>query len=179
MSAVIRSLAQVPRLQQFFKFCMVGGSGVVVDMTVLHFLVDPNYLGWNVSLSKLCSAEAAMLNNFLWNEVWTFRGAAADRARRRAGGSRSDPPAAKMPPVRRGRGVVRRLLWFHAICGAGIGLAVFFLHVFYSWLDLNLYMANFLAILLVTLWNFWLNALFNWRLSEAGPKQASVPPSQQ
>ena len=169
MTGVIRSLSQVPRLRQFLKFCMVGGSGVVVDMTMLHFLADPNCLGWNVSLSKLCSAEAAMLNNFLWNEVWTFQGAAADRARRCAGGSRSDPPAAKMAAVRWDGGVLRRLLGFHAICGAGIGLAVFLLHVFYHRLDFNLYIANFLAILLVTLWNFWLNALFNWRPPETGP----------
>ena len=168
MSGIIQDLAQVPRLWQFLKFCMVGGSGVVVDMTVLHLLADPNYLGWSVSLSKLCSAETAMLNNFLWSEVWTFRGAAADRARRCAGGSRSDPPAAKMPAVRGGGGVLRRLLGFHAICGAGIGLAVFFLQVFYHWLGFNLYIANFLAILLVTLWNFWLNALFNWRPPREG-----------
>lgn len=84
-----------------------------------------------------------MLNNFLWNELWTFRGF--------SGGSST--------PL----GVARRLVRFHAICGIGIGLAVFFLHLFHAWLGFNLYVANFLAIVLVTLWNFWMNALFNWR----------------
>ncbi len=45
---------------------------------------------------------------------------------------------------------------------------VLFLHVFYTWLNINLYIANFLAIVLVTFWNFWMNAVFNWRI---GPDQ--------
>ena len=142
MSGAIQNLARVPRLRQFVKFCLVGGSGVIVDMTLLHWLA--RWCGWNVSLSKICSAEAALLNNFLWNEVWTFRGAVGGRTKH--------------------AGVAQRLWRFHLICGAGIGLAVFFLHLFYRWLGCNLYAANLLAILLVTLWNFWLNARFNWRV---------------
>ena len=120
---------------------------MVVDMTVLHFLASPAWCGWNVSLSKVCSAAAAMLNNFFWNEVWTFR------------------PAGGRCGLQGGKG--QRFLRFHAICGVGIGLAVCFLHVFYVWLGINLYVANFVAIVLVTLWNFWLNARFNWRVLKA------------
>lgn len=132
-----------PRFKQFVKFCFVGGSGVVVDMALLHFLV--RQCGWDVSLAKLCAAEAAMLNNFFWNEVWTFRGEAA--------GSSSN--------------VFGRLLRFHLICGIGIGLAVLLLHLFYARLGLSLLVANGLAIVLVTAWNFWMNALFNWRRGDA------------
>ncbi len=32
-------------LLRFVKFCMVGGSGVLVDMTVLYFLADSTRLG--------------------------------------------------------------------------------------------------------------------------------------
>ena len=74
VKANLRHQSRDARLRQFVKFCLVGGSGVVVDMTVLHFLADFAWCGWNVSISKLCSAEAAMLNNFLWNEEaqrWT------------------------------------------------------------------------------------------------------------
>jgi dolichol-phosphate mannosyltransferase len=135
------------RLQQFVKFCLVGGSGVVVDMAVLYLLADPKTLVWNVTMAKVCAAEAAMLNNFLWNELWTFR----DAGKREQGG------------------VVRRLLCFNAICGIGIALAVFFLHLFHTWFGFNLYVANFLAIILVTLWNFWMNALFNWHTKSPPP----------
>lgn len=128
------------RVRQFFKFCVVGSGGVVVDMGVLHVLAV--WLGWNLTLSKVCAAEAAMLNNFLWNEVWTFR------ASNPADGSHADLP--------------RRLWRFHAICGVGIFLAVLLLHFFHTGLSLNLYAANLLAIGLVTLWNFGLNVCFNW-----------------
>lgn len=127
------------RFKQFVKFCFVGGSGVVVDMALLHFLVRQS--GWDVSLAKLCAAEVAMLNNFLWNEVWTFRSVTKTSS----------------------SSVLGRLLRFHLICGIGIGLAILLLHLFYTRVGLNLLLANGIAILLVTMWNFWMNALFNWR----------------
>ena len=110
------------RIGQFIKFCVVGGSGVLVDMTVLYLVADPTTLAWNLTAAKVCSAEVALLNNFLWNEVWTFRCAAK---------------------CARG-GWMRRLVGFHAICGVGIGLAVLFLHLFHTWLGFNLYVANLL-----------------------------------
>jgi len=133
------------RVAQLAKFCLVGASGMVVDMTVLYLLSDPTTLAWNLTAAKICSAEAALLNNFVWNEVWTFR----DAAKQAKGGW------------------MRRLVGFHAICGFGIGLAVLLLHLFHTWLGINVYLANFLAILLVTLWNFSMNAACNWRVRHA------------
>jgi dolichol-phosphate mannosyltransferase len=138
-----------PRLIQFIKFCLVGGSGVVVDMTVLFLLADPRYLGLSLSVSKIVAAEAALTNNFLWNELWTFK------------------PAANS--AHKHQGWFRRLLAFNAICGIGIGLAVILLHTFHSWLGWNLYLSNLVAIMLVTCWNFGINARFNWH------KQAQMP----
>ena len=60
-------------LQRFIKFCLVGSTGTIVDMAVLYLLADPKTLGLNVALSKLVAAEIALLNNFTWNELWTFR----------------------------------------------------------------------------------------------------------
>lgn len=131
------------RLGQFIRFCIVGGSGVVVDMVALFVLVDFRMLGWNVIVGKIGAAEVAMLNNFFWNELWTFRNV-VEQAK---------------------GGVVRRLICFHAVCGIGIGLAVLFIHLFHFALGFNLYVANLLAILLVTFWNYWINAIFNWKVS--------------
>lgn len=142
MKATLWKSEQWLRVEQFIKFCLVGVSGVLVDMSVLFLLADPKALAWDVTAAKVCSAEIAMLNNFLWNEAWTFR---------------SNVKRAES-------GFMRRLLGFHAICGIGIGLAVFFLHLFHTWFGFNLYAANFLAILFVTLCNFWMNAVFNWRV---------------
>jgi len=137
-----------PRVVQFVKFCIVGGTGVLVDMTVLFLLADPKTLALNITLSKFIAAETAMLNNFVWNEVWTF--------------------SAKHV-VDNHKGWFQRFLRFNAICGVGILLAVILLHFFYTLLGLNLYLSNLAAIVLVTCWNFGMNARFNWRLSRTGP----------
>ena len=145
MKERFHQIVRSAKLWQFVRFCLVGSSGVVVDMVALHFLAEPKWLGWNVSLAKVCAAEIAMLNNFVWNEVWTFR--RADQNRQTASH------------------VLRRLLIFNLICGVGILWAVLLLNLFYRVAGWNLYLANFLAIVLVTLWNFWLNAKFNWKVS--------------
>src|SRR5438067_1597346 len=62
-----------PPLRRYAQFCIVGGSGVILDMGVLYLLADPSTLGWNLTLSKVIAAEVAIFNNFLWNELWTFR----------------------------------------------------------------------------------------------------------
>lgn len=151
MNATFRTSTRWLRLGQFVKFCLVGSSGVLVDMAILYVLADPSMLAWNLTAANICSAEVAMLNNFLWNEVWTFRGAARPSA----------------------GGILARLGRFHAICGTGIVLAVILLHLFHTWLGFNLYVANFLAILLVTLWNFWMNLWFNWRVDRTPARNAA------
>jgi dolichol-phosphate mannosyltransferase len=135
-------LLQSERLVQFTKFCLVGGSGLLVDMGILYLLADPAMLGWNVTLSKVLAAEAALTSNFTWNELWTFR---------RTGEMKR----------REGR-LFGRFLKFNAICGIGILWAVLLLHFFYSGLNLNLYLSNFFAIVLVTCWNFGMNKRFTW-----------------
>ncbi|HEV2208866.1 MAG TPA: GtrA family protein [Verrucomicrobiae bacterium] len=145
MKPTLAAWAARLRIGQFLRFCVVGTSGLLVDMLVLHLLA--RRLGWNVSLGKLCSAELAMLSNFILNELWTFHGLA-------------DSGSARW-------GLLRRLIKFQAICGAGIGFAVLLLNLFYGHFGLDLYLANFLAIIMVTLWNFWMNAIFNWSVPKA------------
>ena len=125
---------------RYVKFCVVGGSGVVVDMTVLYLLVS--LLGWNLTVSKAIAAEIALLNNFLWNDAWTFHGLGEERTRWRAR--------------------LARLAKFNLICLSGIALSVLLLNVQAQGLGLNVYLANFIAIVLVSLWNFFLNLKFGW-----------------
>jgi len=127
-------------MMRFLKFCSVGGSGVVVDMSLLLILTR---IGWNESTAKVAAAEIAMLNNFAWNELWTFR---------------------ETQGIRSSNGLLKRFLTFNLICGIGIVWAVLLLNLFYRVANWNLYLSNLLAIVLVTLWNFWLNARFNWKV---------------
>lgn len=142
VSAKSKLLAS-PGFWRFVKFCFVGGGGVVVDMAMLHLLADSTYFAMPYQWAKLCAAETALINNFVWNELWTFKDAAAQR---------------------RFASVLPRFLKFHVICGTGILWAVGLLWLFHGKLKLNLYLANLMAIGLVTLWNYWLNARFNWRI---------------
>jgi putative flippase GtrA len=120
---------------------------MLVDMGMLFLLADPRSLGLNVTLSKFCAAEIALINNFGWNEFWTFKRAAGTVCRRGT--------------------ALRRLLFFNAICGVGIVFAVLLLHFFHAVLGWNLYFSNLLAIGVVTLWNFGMNARFNWLIVAA------------
>ncbi len=148
-----RKLPLSDRLTQFVKFCLVGGSGVVV----LYVLADPKTLALNLTFSKVCAAEVALTNNFLWNEFWTFKVLTrpADTLSHRMGEGRGEGVSLRFPRL-------RRFLFFNAICGLGILFAVLLLHLFHTLLGWNLYLSNLLAMGLVTLWNFGMNARFNW-----------------
>lgn len=53
------------------KFGLVGLSGVVVNEVVLIALRE--FLGVSNFLAPVLSIEISILNNFLWNDIWTFR----------------------------------------------------------------------------------------------------------
>jgi dolichol-phosphate mannosyltransferase len=127
---------------RFGCFCLVGLSGVVVDMTLLFFLSDPRMLHWGLTRSKLIAAEIAIVNNFQWNDAWTFADLTSSGKK------------------------VRRFLKFNVICVMGLVLNVALLNIQFNWLGINRYLANAIAILVATFWNYLLNKQFGWRSSE-------------
>lgn len=67
---------------RFIKFGIVGASGVVVNLAVLHlgheYLFNALETGYNKPYFSLVLAiSLATLNNFTWNRLWTW----ADRVR--------------------------------------------------------------------------------------------------
>ncbi|NES80169.1 MAG: glycosyltransferase [Moorea sp. SIO2B7] len=131
---------------RFIQFCLVGLSGVVVDMGFLYLLSDASTLGLPLTRSKIIAAELAIINNFLWNDFWTF----GDIARRQ--------------PGKRQR--LKRLIKFNVVCLIGLVLNVLILNLFFNVFGFNRYLANLLAIALVTLWNFWFNLKLSWRVTD-------------
>jgi putative flippase GtrA len=129
--------------KRYVNFGIVGASGIGVDMAALFVLADPRMLHLNLSLGKALAAEIAIFSNFIWNEAWTFR----DRA--------------IADPSWRGRTI--RLGKFNLICLAGIGLSVLLLNIQTRFFDLNMYMGNLIAIVIVSLWNFGMNQRFGWK----------------
>jgi len=142
----IGHLKQKLPFQRFLRFGLVGLSGVFVDMIVLYLLSDPSTLAWGLTRSKIMASEVAILNNFLWNDRWTF----GDISSRQRG--------------KRKR--LRRFLKFNLICLAGLILNVMLLNFLFNTFGINRYAANFIAIAVVTLWNFWLNLKLSWRVTD-------------
>jgi dolichol-phosphate mannosyltransferase len=136
-------------LGRFLRFALVGTSGVVVDMLTLYLLSDPTTLGLGLTRSKIVAAELAIANNFAWNDAWTFR----DMVGRQKGL----------------RFKLRRFLKFNVVCSLGMLLNIVLLNFQFNVLHVNRYVANLVAIAIVTFWNFWLNLKMSWR--------ASVPPT--
>jgi putative flippase GtrA len=56
---------------QLVKFCVVGGSGYVVNLTV--FALAVHTLELHYLQSATLAFCVAVTNNFLWNRHWTFR----------------------------------------------------------------------------------------------------------
>lgn len=125
---------------RFFRFGLVGLSGLIVDMSMLYLF--HGLLLWKLSFSAVLAAEIAIVNNFLWNDRWTFRDI----------------------PRKQGQiYVFKRFLKFNVVCLIGVVLKVSLLNVFYTKFHINPYVANLLAILIVTFWNFWLNLKLSWQ----------------
>ncbi|NEO36888.1 MAG: glycosyltransferase [Moorea sp. SIOASIH] len=133
-------------LKRFIRFGLVGFSGVFVDMTVLYLLHDPASLGWGLTRSKIIAAEAAILNNFIWNDAWTFR----DIASQQWGWGKR----------------LKRFLKFNLVCLIGLCLNVLLLNLLFNLLGINYLIANAIAIAAVTFWNFWINLKLNWRVTQ-------------
>ncbi len=141
----IRQKLQVP-MQRFLRFGLVGLSGVFVDMMILYLLSDVSTLGWGLTRSKIISSEVAVINNFLWNDLWTFR----DISSQQVGWHNR----------------IRRFLKFNFICLFGIALNILILNFLYNYLHINQYLANLIAIAIVTIWNFWFNLKLSWRVTQ-------------
>jgi dolichol-phosphate mannosyltransferase len=56
---------------QLVKFCVVGGSGYIVNLTV--FAASVHALGLHHLVGATLAFAVAVTNNFFWNRLWTFR----------------------------------------------------------------------------------------------------------
>ncbi len=68
---VYRLMRWEGELDRLIKFTLVGLSGVLVNEGFLWAFV--RLLGWDKILANIPATELAILNNFTWNDLWTFR----------------------------------------------------------------------------------------------------------
>lgn len=120
-------------LGQFAKFCVVGGSGVVVNMFLLFLLHDG--LRLRLLLASPIAVEASILNNFFWNNLWTFQS---------------------------GQFRLARLAKFNLVSLGGMAITTGLLYFLAEHYGLHYLLANLIAIGVATFWNFALNFLWTW-----------------
>ncbi len=59
------------KMKTFIKFALVGVTGTAVDFAFYKFFIIK--FGFPPATAKGCSSEVAIVNNFIWNNFWTFR----------------------------------------------------------------------------------------------------------
>jgi len=123
--------------KKVFKFGLVGISGILVNMGFLKFLLMINIPDY---IALFFAIFISILNNFLWNDVWTF----------------------KASPQRTVTSIRQRLCSFCTISAGGAiinyGVAI----LLKQFLGMNIYVSNFIGILLGFSWNFLINRRFTW-----------------
>jgi dolichol-phosphate mannosyltransferase len=151
---------RLSRSAVFIRFCLVGLTGVVVDLGIFNLLRQVFELG--LTRSAFISAEVAIVNNFLWNDLWTF----SDISRRQPGVSQR----------------LKRFFKFNLVCTIGILLQLVIINTIYNFFSLNDtvksliridILAKLIAIVLVTLWNFWFNSKLSWRVTQVSSHNSS------
>ncbi len=127
--------------KRFLKFAVVGTSGTVVDFGLLNFGIL--VLGLSKALANTISFSVAVMNNFLWNRLWTF------------------PETRSLPFMGQ--------LWKFFLVSVGgyilnqaifLGLDHFFL---YRLGTLGYNLAKAVATLVVLFWNFGVNRIWTYR----------------
>ena len=145
------NLGSLASWKRYLTFCGVGFSGLLVDLGIFHLL--HTRVGWPLEASKVVAAEAALLNNFLWNDRWTF-------------GNR--PQGSSAPWT-------RRLLRFHLICLSGIVLTLVLLGLLHRGAGIPADPANAMAIVVVSGWNFVWSRRWGWAVSLAPTAPSDKP----
>ena len=133
-------------IKRFIRFGIVGFSGVFVDLGIFYVL--RTLLGLGLTRSAILSSEVAIINNFLWNDLWTF----GDISSQQKGWRKR----------------IKRLLKFNVVCLSGLILNVLLVNLLFNVLGMNEYLAKLMAIAAVTFWNFWFNLKLSWRVTDAG-----------
>jgi putative flippase GtrA len=119
-------------LFKFFKFLIVGFSGMIIDFSVTFLLKEK--LKIHRYIANSAGFITAASSNYLFNRLWTFG---------------SNNPR-----------VLTEYSTFIIISSIGLLINNLFLYIFEK--KLNFYFAKFLAIVVTSVWNFGANYYLNF-----------------
>ncbi|MCL6547875.1 MAG: glycosyltransferase family 2 protein [Alicyclobacillus sp.] len=138
---IARLVRDSPEDRRFYLYCLVGGFGTVVNLSVMTALVA--YLHLRGVTASLVASAAAMLHNFFWNDRLTWR-------------ERGHPP---------GWHRALQIPLFLAVSGVSMALTALAVQVS-LWLHGGAVTGQLAGIAAATVWSFQANNRWTWR--EAG-----------
>jgi len=125
--------------KKVFKFGLVGISGIIVNQGILIFLKE--FAGFPLPLASLFAIETAILNNFLWNDLWTFKSV-----------GQQQKISSRW----------HRLISFQIVSAGGAVINFAILNVLAYMMGIDYRIANILGILVGFAWNFLVNRRMTW-----------------
>ena len=137
-----------------FKFGTVGVSGVIVNTCILYFLTER--CGLDYRISSLIAIELSIINNFIWNSIWTWADKKVDSKRK----------------------LSKRFIKFHLSSAltafiVNYGLLILFTEVFH----LQYQLSNLIGIATGSLLNFFLSHFWVFRHKTTSTLMTHVTPS--
>ena len=121
-------------IEQFFKFCVVGGSGVFVDFGITYLCKE--WLKLNKYVANSLGFLCASTSNYILNRIWTF--------------ANHDPA------------ITQQYLTFLGISVVGLGINNGIIYLLADRMRMNFYLSKLFAIGTVTVWNFFMNYYFTF-----------------
>lgn len=115
------------KAKTFLKFSIVGLSGVFVNMGFLWLFVE--IFKFDKKIAGAISIEISIINNFLWNNYWTWK-------------------------ERRGISFLHRLIRYNIITLLTSAIFNYFLYIFLLHLGINYLIAQLAGIALAVVINF-------------------------
>jgi putative flippase GtrA len=122
-------------LWKFFKFCIVGFSGMVVDFGTTWLLKER--VGINKYIANSTGFILAATSNYYFNRLWTFQSTDSH--------------------------IGKQYVIFILISLIGLGINNLVVYVFTEKFRLNFYLSKLFAVGAVTIWNFSMNCLITFR----------------
>lgn len=120
---------------KMIKFGLVGLLGMMIDFGITWLCKEK--LKWNKYVANGCGFTLAVVSNYSINRRWTF--------------TSNNPHWLKEFSI------------FLTVSLIGLLLNTTFLYFFHQKKNKNFYLAKFLAILIVFIWNFLANFFFNFK----------------
>jgi dolichol-phosphate mannosyltransferase len=138
LARLARSTGQ---LRSWIGYAAVGFTGAVVNVAVLTFLAERR--AWPVGWALAAAIPLALVNNFFWNWLVTFR-------------------SSRAPGVEAPYGVLSRLAHYAKVCATGAALNAS-LTLLLNWRGAQLPVASAAGVMLGGVWNLFFNVPAIWR----------------